>query len=216
MNCRMWKDTFAPAPAALEEAQQFLRQGKPIPLEARKMWAGKVHFSEKATIPHVNEAGLALAYDGDGGWGSLVRTGKHTDGSFSAELVEASAGLIEREWARVLVQKPWITAVPSLRHPQLVPDFARQLAARLRLPYAEAVRCAQTAPQQRLMRNSYQQLANIEYAFEVNPVTQHGPVILVDDMVDSGWTLTVIGWLLREAGVPAVFPFVLAKATGSE
>jgi ATP-dependent DNA helicase RecQ len=37
-------------------------------------------------------------------------------------------------------------------------------------------------------------------------------VLLVDDTVDSGWTLTVVGWLLRESGAAAVYPFALAKA----
>ena len=37
-----------------------------------------------------------------------------------------------------------------------------------------------------------------------------GPLLLVDDVADSRWTLTVAGALLREAGVPAVLPLVLA------
>ena len=33
-----------------------------------------------------------------------------------------------------------------------------------------------------------------------------GPVLLVDDLVVSGWTLTVAGVALREAGATAVLP----------
>jgi ATP-dependent DNA helicase RecQ len=40
-----------------------------------------------------------------------------------------------------------------------------------------------------------------------------GPVLLVDDVVGSGWTMTVAAMLLRRAGAPAVLPFALA-ATG--
>ena len=40
-----------------------------------------------------------------------------------------------------------------------------------------------------------------------------GPVLLVDDLVDSRWTLTVAGSLLRDAGAGPVFPFALAVAT---
>ena len=38
-----------------------------------------------------------------------------------------------------------------------------------------------------------------------------GPVLLLDDMVDSRWTLTVCGFLLREAGSGPMFPFALAS-----
>ncbi len=37
-----------------------------------------------------------------------------------------------------------------------------------------------------------------------------GPVLLVDDLVDSGWTMTLAARLLRDAGAPAVLPFALA------
>ncbi|MGZ4640004.1 MAG: hypothetical protein ACXV2J_13205, partial [Actinomycetes bacterium] len=39
-----------------------------------------------------------------------------------------------------------------------------------------------------------------------------GPVLLVDDLVDSRWTLTVAGRALRRAGAPGVLPFALAVA----
>ncbi|HMG62220.1 MAG TPA: recombinase RecQ, partial [Streptosporangiaceae bacterium] len=37
-----------------------------------------------------------------------------------------------------------------------------------------------------------------------------GPVLLVDDRIETGWTMTVAAKLIREAGAPAVLPFVLA------
>jgi ATP-dependent DNA helicase RecQ len=37
-----------------------------------------------------------------------------------------------------------------------------------------------------------------------------GPVLLVDDVVDSAWTLTLAAALLKQAGAGAVFPFALA------
>ena len=177
---------------------------------------GDTVFSESTKMGHVNEQGLALAYYGGEGWGKLVRDGKYHDGAFSDELVEAAAALIEREWGELLRQRPWLTFVPSLRHPRLVPDYAAPLEKRLNLPCIEAVRCAQTVPEQKTMQNSYQQLANIQQAFALLPFAERGPVILVDDMLDSGWTMTVIGWLLREHGASAVYPFALAKATPSD
>jgi ATP-dependent DNA helicase RecQ len=37
-----------------------------------------------------------------------------------------------------------------------------------------------------------------------------GPVLLVDDVIDTGWTMTVAARILRRAGASAVLPFALA------
>ena len=66
--------------------------------------------------------------------------------------------------------------------------------------------------------NSAFRLAAVHDRFAVPPPlaaplgTLDGPVLLVDDLVDSRWTLTVAGRLLRRAGAPAVLPFALAAA----
>ncbi len=36
------------------------------------------------------------------------------------------------------------------------------------------------------------------------------PILLVDDRMDTGWTITVVARLLRQAGAGPVYPFVLA------
>ena len=38
-------------------------------------------------------------------------------------------------------------------------------------------------------------------------------ILLVDDMVDSGWTLTMAAVLLQRHGSGPVYPFALAKAS---
>ena len=68
----------------------------------------------------------------------------------------------------------------------------------------------ETKPQTEL-ENSHQQFANVWGAFAVDGVRQE-PVLLVDDLVDSRWTLTVVGAALLEAGSGPVSPFVLAKS----
>jgi ATP-dependent DNA helicase RecQ len=66
--------------------------------------------------------------------------------------------------------------------------------------------------------NSARRLAAVWEAFTVPPSTADavaglgGPVLLVDDLVDSGWTMTVAARALRHAGAPAVLPFALAVA----
>jgi ATP-dependent DNA helicase RecQ len=65
------------------------------------------------------------------------------------------------------------------------------------------------------MENSAQQLTNVLDAFELRGSVPDGPVLLIDDVVDSRWTLTVVGSLLLEAGSGPAFPFVLAEAVGT-
>ena len=76
------------------------------------------------------------------------------------------------------------------------------VAARHRKPSA-------TRPQGE-MENSFQQARNLDAAFEASACA--GPVLLVDDVSDSGWTLAVASAILRQAGAGPVFPVVLAAA----
>ncbi len=182
---------------------------------------------DRAKIPEerLAEEGRALSVYGDAGWGELVRKGKYKDAHFSDELVEAAATMYETaareaagERVRVYGQPSpaWVTCVPSLRHPELVPSFARRLASRLGLPFVEAVRKVRGTPPQKEQQNSHHRLQNLRGAFEVVVPEKHigRPVLLVDDMVDSGWTLTLLAALLRLRGAGPVYPLALAETTG--
>ncbi len=140
--------------------------------------------------------------------------GKHEDDHYGDELVGAAAALIRDRWA-IAPAPTWVACVPSMIHPTLVPDFAARLADALGLPFRDVVvKVAQNQPQ-KLMENSAQQLRNVWNAFEVVGDVSPDPVLLVDDIYDSRWTLTVIGRALRLAGSGPVFPFVLAKAVSA-
>ena len=70
----------------------------------------------------------------------------------------------------------------------------------------------ENAPQKQ-MNNAYHQAKNLDGVFDVSG-SKSGPVLLVDDVIDSGWTVTVISALLRKDGSGPVFPVALAT-TGS-
>ena len=93
-----------------------------------------------------------------------------------------------------------------------MPDLARRLAEKLGLPFLEVVRKVAENQSQNRMENSAQQFRNVWGAFEIAGDVPSGPALLVDDISDSRWTLTVIGRELRLAGCSHVYPFVLAKA----
>jgi ATP-dependent DNA helicase RecQ len=158
------------------------------------------------------EPGRTLTRWGDPGLAELVRQGKSDDHEFANELVDATVEMI-RGWAPQPAPT-WVTSVPSNRSESLVRDFAQRVAARLELPYVDAARRVEDRPQQKSMENSTQQARNVIGAFEVTK-SQPEPVLLIDDMVDSRWTMTVIGALLRAAGSGPVYPVALSDTSGS-
>jgi ATP-dependent DNA helicase RecQ len=165
------------------------------------------------TIPaelRLSEGRSLSVYD-DGGWGSMVRSVKYGGGAFPEDLVQAAARLVRR-WSPTPAPV-WVTCVPSTGHPHLVSDLARRLAETLGLPFREAVRRVRPSAPQKEMENSAQQLRNVHGAFAVRGEIPAGPVLLVDDIHDSRWTLTVVGAALRQAGSGPVHPFTLAQAT---
>lgn len=201
-----------PDPELIRSAIQFLRRTS-LPVAPRKQWppGGMPSYGVSGRIATDLQAqpGKALCVWGDAGWGALVRQGKYRDARFTDDLVTACVKLFE-EWA----PKPapaWVTCVPSRRHPDLVPDLAGRLAHALGLPFKAVLIKTNDRPEQKTMANSAQQARNIDGSLGViDAELPSGPVLLVDDMVDSRWTLTVSAWLLRSRGCAEVWPLALA------
>ncbi len=204
------------SPVLRQSASEFLRRTHLL-IEPRKQWpaGGMPRYGLRGNIDSALQAqpGRALCYWGDAGWGGLVRDGKYKDGRFSDELVAACRDL-------VVGWKPdpsptWVTCIPSHRHPNLVPDFARRLAQTLGLPFHPVIVRTEDRPEQKTMKNSVQQARNVDGSLAVREGRiPEGSVLLVDDMVDSRWTFTVGAWLLLSHGASAVFPLALAKTGG--
>ena len=170
-------------------------------------WRGNIIENLRA------EEGRALCIWGDVGWGTMVKKGKQADGVFDQKLILGAAEMIRSRW-QPNPFPTWVTCVTSLKNPTLVPDFAKLLADTLKLPFVQCVKKVRDAPPQKEMQNSYQQAHNLSGAFVVSPWEGiSGPVLLVDDMVDSRWTFTVIAALLRRAGSGPVYPMALAMTT---
>lgn len=183
-------------------------------IKPRKQWpAGGIEPYRGAIKEQYQlQEGRALSLWGDPVWGELVRLGKYINQEYSADLVEAAARLIRESW-RPTPTPTWVTAVPSLRAPKLVKEFARQLAGSLALPFFPVLTKIKDVPAQKSMQNGTQQAKNAIGAFAVQGNCPNGSVLLVDDVVDSRWTLTICGVKLREAGSGPVFPLALAVAT---
>lgn len=218
-TARVHPPRLPPLPAVEDEglvrgAVGFLRRSS-LPIESRKLWPrlGMPRYGVTGNIaPELRaQPGKALCVWGDAGWGQLVRDGKYRDHRFADELVAACTRMLS-EW-QPRPSPAWVTCVPSRRHPELVPDFARRLAAALGLPFEAVIAKVDDRPPQKEMANGVQQARNLDGALTiVQDAIGCGPVLLVDDMVDSGWTLTVCAWLLRAHGSGAVWPLALAYA----
>jgi ATP-dependent DNA helicase RecQ len=196
------------SPSAVQEAVEYLRSTDVV-IEPRKK------LPDNQRIPEERQPGVgrALSVWGDGGWGSLVRRGRQETGRYHDQLVVAAAGLVRGRW-RPDPFPTWVTYVPSLRHPDLVAHFARRLAGSLGLPCVDAVVQVRPTEAQNTMQNSAQQYRNVRGAFEVSGPVPAGPVLLVDDVVDSRWTMTAVAWKLLHGGSGPVHPFALADGGG--
>ena len=200
------------------EATGFLKRLN-IPLEPRKLWLKPrfscwPEFNGSIRNEHQIERGRVLCHYSDQLYGTEVRDGKK-DGYFDEELVDASVELICNKWdLKDKVQ--WVTCVPSLTNPDLVPELARRVAYKLDLNFLEAIIKVRETESQKSMENSGHKKRNLDGAFEIDSnLIQKGPVLLIDDVVDSKWTFTIIGALLRKAQVSKVYPFALAYLDNS-
>jgi len=189
------------------------------PIQPRKKWPpGLAEPDMRGNIASQYQflEGRALCRWGDPGLGVLVRRGKQQDHHFDDQLVEAAARLIGNRW-RPDPAPSWLTCVPSRRHQTLVPDFARRLACRLGVPFVECIHMVRDAAPQKTRANSFQQAQNVAGAFVIDgAMVRREPLFLVDDMVDSRWTFTVLTVLLRKAGSGPVYPLALADSSAED
>jgi ATP-dependent DNA helicase RecQ len=193
-----------------------------VPIEPRAQWptgADRVGVPAKGKLAAGERMleGRALARLTDLGWGGTLRA------IFAPNAVDAPASeALLAACMRVLGEWPWeerpsaVVSVPSRSRPQLIASVAAGLADAGRLPYLGALELAGGGPTGGPGGNSAYRLGGVWNGFAVSPAvsaalgTLSGPVLLVDDLADSRWTITVASRLLRQAGAPGVLPFALA------
>lgn len=214
-----WYPT-AVAPAARSAAAAHLHRAG-VALEARRQWPSGmqrlgVDVKGRIAAEEQLEPGRAVARLTDLGWGTRLRqllAPATPDAVAPAELLSACVQVLTGwDWA----QRPQaVVAVPSTRRPRLVESVAAELARIGRLPYLGVLE-QQGAARGEPGGNSAFRLAAVWDRFAVPAVmvdaVRQRPVLLVDDLADSRWTLTAAGRQLRLAGAAAVLPFVLALA----
>ncbi|PII82772.1 recombinase RecQ [Leucobacter sp. OLJS4] len=216
-----WYPSDVPSAAAEQASGRLALVG--VPVEPRGQWPtgadrrglpvrGRIAVEERP------EPGRTIARLTDLGWGGALReifAAGAADRPIDERLLSGALTAL-RDW-------PWqqrpvgVVAMPSLGRPQLVSSTAAAIAERGRLPNLGALDVDPSIPVTGPGGNSAFRLASVWNRFDVSPelaqtVAQApGPLLLVDDLIDSRWTITVGARLLRAAGAPAVLPFALAS-----
>jgi ATP-dependent DNA helicase RecQ len=213
------------SPAALAAADAFL--GRPgVEIAPKKMWPtgmSAVGISLKGKIGPSEQIapGRAVGRLSDLGWGGRLRglvSPDSPDGPITDDLAAAVVEIL-KAWAHgddAWPQRPAaVVEIGSHRHPELIHTLAEHISRVGRLPLLGAVTNSQpTAAASR--GNSAQRVRALHEAFTVPSEvagalsTLGGPVLLVDDLVDSGWTMSLAGRALRRAGAEGVLPLTLA------
>lgn len=192
------------------QAIEFLGRARQAIISPAFFPPGFADAERKRKIPEEDRhrPGVALSIYNDGAWGKLVRQGKYEADSFSQDLLTPSVQAI----SQLETQPDWLTWVPSMRT-RAVEKFALELARALGIPAIPALIKTHENEPQKSMQNATHQLDNVWNSFEVAPgQTLDGVCLLVDDIVDSGWTLAALGMKLKKAGAKDVIPFALATA----
>ncbi|MGX1880328.1 RecQ family ATP-dependent DNA helicase [Streptomyces sp. NPDC055287] len=233
-NCAQPRFTADLSPEALATARGELGRAG-VEVEPRRMWPtglGAVGIDRKGRIPAAEQAlpGRALGRLSDIGWGNRLRpmlSPSAADGPVPEAVAQAVVGVLA-DWAKgpggwasgdpdAPARPVGVVTMASRTRPELIHTLGTKIAEIGRMPLLgtlEYTAAAQvTAPQR---SNSAQRLRALEGAFTVPPqlasalAGAEGPVLVVDDFTETGWTLAVAARLLRQAGAQAVLPLVLA------
>ncbi len=193
---------------SLDNAQEYINS-LILKIEPRLLWLN-TNLTRWSRIPHPFQPGICLSKYGDAGYGAMVMHDKYRADEYRDVLLAKSIDILRRDVLENNIQL--LTYVPSLRNDK-VKIFAKKLAAALGLRFFEVIKKSEALPQ-KSMRNSSFQCQNALQSFSVPPnVSISANVILVDDIVDSRWTLAVCANLLGECGCDYVIPFCLADSS---
>lgn len=220
--------------ASLDAARGEL--GRPgVEVEPRRMWPTglpAVGVDLKGRIPtgELSSTGRALGRLSDIGWGNRLRpmlAPQAPDGPVPDDVAAAVVTVLADwakgpgGWASGAAEAParpvGVVALSSRSRPQLIRSLAERIAEVGRMPFLGTVASGDDGAEGRIPRsNSAQRLRALHGSLSVPPelaqalASADGPVLLVDDYADTGWTLAMTARLLRRAGAEGVFPLVLA------
>ena len=212
-NCagaRYTADVDVEAASAVRE--QLMRPG--VEIAPRKQWPtglGSLGIGLSGRISGGAEPGRVIGRLTDLGWGARLRQLlDEPDGEVPDAVVQAAVAVLKAwNWKERPVA---VMGLDSERHPLLIGSLVTRLAELGRL---QNLGTLYYRPQRRPVTaaNSAYRVAALVDSWEAPTLDVSGPVLLVDDLVDTGWTMTMASQVLRTAGAPAVLPFAMASVS---
>jgi ATP-dependent DNA helicase RecQ len=174
--------------------------------------SGRIAKAERCLV------GRAIARLSDMGWGEelaafLADAGAETP--LPMPLLELAARVVDESARDRQIQLGGIVGIRSRRRPVLLNTLLAGLAGQTKLPVLGTLLSDGTEAGAG-RSNSARTVAGLHGGFAVSPDLAiacrdiSGTILLVDDVVDSGWTMTLAGRALRLAGAADVMPFALA------
>ncbi|WP_445528705.1 RecQ family ATP-dependent DNA helicase [Streptomyces cyslabdanicus] len=231
-NCAGARFTADTSTGALDAARVDLGRAG-VEVQPRRMWPTglpTVGVDLRGRIPASEQAaeGRALGRLSDIGWGNRLRpmlASRTADAPLPEDVARAVVDVLA-DWAKgpggwapgavdAGPRPVGVVTMPSRTRPRLIHSLGAHIAEVGRLPLLGGVEYTPDA--RRVPRsNSAQRLKALDGALTVPPAlvsalaANPGPVLLVDDFTETGWTLAVAARLLRRTGTQAVMPLVLA------
>ncbi|GGL20073.1 ATP-dependent DNA helicase RecQ [Sphaerisporangium melleum] len=214
-NCTGRHRPVEVAPNALNSARERLHRPG-VDVEPRRQWPTGLKdlgLSGRIRPEQAAEPGRALGRLTDIGWGNVLRgllAEGAPDGPVPEEVFDAVVKVLSAwRWAERPVA---VVTMPSATRPALIGTLGERLAAIGRLRHLGSLTYRNGPPGRQ--HNSAQRVRALQ-ATLAPPAADlsGGPVLLVDDRIDTGWTMTIAAALLRDSGAPAVLPLALATTT---
>ena len=211
-NCTGFVPDDEPSAETVAAAEAFLR-GLDTPLFPRRQWPSGLDGRKGRIPPELQaEEGRALAEGRGTGWDAVLDQLLAREAPKNAGALEVAVDGLVKVLARWRwTQRPaWICPMPSRQRGDVINAVAERIGELGRLPvHRPLLRTDVGQGYQENMRNSLHQASSALTGLAVQGEVPAGPVLLIDDVVRSGWTLTAAAALLREAGAGRVLPLVL-------
>jgi ATP-dependent DNA helicase RecQ len=209
----------APSSALIEAARGFAR-GVDVLLEPKKLWPGGGvtigDHTRRGRITAGLQPGRALAFADDPGWAETIapltadaaadlRVGTELDADLARGIVD-----VLTRWRPDWVTRPVaVIPMPSRRHAQLIDAVARHIGVVGRLPVVPALETVGPPPMSGVASGARVSAVGASIRLVPGVALPAGPVLVVDDVYSTGWTMTVAADLLSEGGTGEIYPFVL-------
>lgn len=204
-NCTNSKWDIMPSPMALKAAQMFLRQNLNS-LPVKKRWP-KTADSKAKKIPENlrPEEILTVSRAGDGGWDEIVQD--ILQGKQIKEFPEL-IGWLNKQLEVFNID--WITIVPTRKREEVMNKFAKNLAKSLNIPFYITLERISDRPSQLELYNSSLQFENLKKSHKVVS-TPSGKGLIIDDQIQSGWTINMTAGQLQHNNVQPLVALCLSQ-----